>query len=71
MKLYNTTKIYAPEVIHTYKKTFSCDRAAIQIWGLLYGELTFHAEKINVNVPLSNIWLCSLLSEFKYSIHTG
>lgn len=42
MKQYNTKKIYAPEVIHTYKKILSWDRA-IQIWRLLYGELTFHA----------------------------
>lgn len=33
------------EVTHTCKKTLSYYRAAIQIWKLLYGELTFHAEK--------------------------
>lgn len=34
-----------------------------------HAELTFHAENINVTIPLNNLWLCSLPSEFKYSIY--
>lgn len=46
------------EVTHTYKKSLSYYRAAIQTCRLLYGEPTFHDEKKNVNTPLSNIAAC-------------
>jgi len=57
----------------SYKDTqiLQLTKPALQICGLLYEELIFHAEKKNVNIPQSSIWPSSLLSEFKYSYAQG